>query len=150
MLPVLWNGTSLAPAARETAPAHRISSLFERFLGDDGLFGSMTRAPGWTTLPLSMWEDEGHVYVEADLPGLTEKDIELSVQGQELVVSGERKYERKASLYEGRCYGRFEQRVTLPVDVEADKVEARLANGVLQICLPKSPEHKPRKIEIKG
>ena len=49
-----------------------------------------------------------------------------------------------------RSYGRFEQRVTLPTPVDADKVEAKLANGVLSITLPKSEEAKPRKIALKS
>lgn len=124
-------------------PINRLSSIFDDFFAP-------LASPAWTTLPLSMWEDENHVYVEVDAPGLTEKDIELSVHDGMLTLRGERKWERKDNLYNDRIYGRFEQRVTLPTDVDADNVEAKLTNGVLSVTFPKSPESKPRKISVKA
>ncbi len=147
MLPVLRNG-SVVPAT-SSGPVNRISQLFDRFFNDDWFapFDTVTR---WTALPLSMWEDEHNVYVEVDAPGMTHNDIDVSVQGDEFVLRGERKCERKQAGYDTRSYGRFEQRVTLPAAVDADKIEAKLANGVLSITFPKSDEAKPRKITIKS
>jgi HSP20 family protein len=140
VLPALSNGTGLAPYQ----PANRLTSLFDQFFNDGGF------TPAWTPVPLSLWQDEDHVYVEADLPGLTEQDVELTVHDGELTLRGERKCERQDCLYEGRRFGRFEQRITLPADVDPDAVEARLANGVLRVTFPKSPASKPRKIAVKA
>jgi HSP20 family molecular chaperone IbpA len=130
VLPVLRNDSGLAPY--RGTPVNRIATLFDRVFGDD-LFAPLTAAPAWTALPLSVWEDEDHVHVEADLPGVTDKDIEVSVHQGELVIRGERKCERQEARYDTRYYGRFEQRVSLPSPVDADKAEARLANGVLRL-----------------
>jgi HSP20 family protein len=97
-----------------------------------------------------MWEDEQKVYVEVDAPGVTDRDIDVSVHDGEVIIRGERKSEEKKGGYDTRTYGRFEQRVTLPAPVDADQVEARLANGVLSVTFPKSESAKPRKIAVKS
>jgi len=147
MLPALRNTGSMIPATTG-GPVTRLSSLFDTLFSDD--FFALPTAPAWSALPLSMWEDEHNVYVEVDAPGVTDKDIEVSVHGGDIIIKGERKCERKEDGYDTRSYGRFEQRVTLPTPVDADKVEAKLANGVLSITFPKSEEAKPRKIALKS
>jgi HSP20 family protein len=137
MMPALFNG------ARGVGTVNR---LFDRMLGDD--FLAPLAAQPWTTLPLSVWTDENNVYVEFDAPGLTEKDIEVSVHDGILTISGERKRERQ-DAYDTRVYGRFEQRVRLPAPVGFDRAEAKLVNGVLCLTLPQSEEAKPRKIAIR-
>src|SRR4051812_43938113 len=141
MLPAIRNN-GLVPTDR---PVNRIASLFDRFFGDD-FFGPAT---AWSSLPLATWEDEHNLHIEMDAPGLTDKDIEVSVHDGALYVSGERRCERTEGGYDTRTYGRFEQRLALPTLVDADKVEAKLANGVLKVTLPKSEQAKPRKISIK-
>lgn len=147
MLPALRNG-SLVPTING-GPVNRLSSLFDRFFNDD-LFVPLATAPAWTTLPLSLWEDEQNVYIQMDTPGVTEKDIDLTVHEGDLIIRGERKCERQEGGYDTRSYGRFEQRVSLPSAVDADKVEAKLANGVLAVTFPKSEAAKPRKIALKS
>jgi HSP20 family protein len=146
MLPALRNNaSSLAP----WAPANRLASLFDRFLNED--FFTPVANQVWTAgLPTAMWEDEHNVYVEIDAPGLAAGDIDLAVHQGDLVIRGERKCERKEGVFDSRRYGRFEQRITLPADVAADNVEAKLANGVLTVTLPKSPESQPRKIAVQA
>jgi HSP20 family protein len=145
MLPALRNG-SLAPLAT-TGPVNRLSSLFDQFFNDDFF---PTAPQTWSALPLSMWEDEHNVYAEVDVPGMTEKDIDVSVHQGELILRGERKCERQQGGYDTRSYGRFEQRVTLPTAVQTEKVEGKLANGVLSLTFPKSDEAKPRKITLRS
>jgi len=84
-----------------------------------------------------------------DAPGVHEADIDVSVHENTLTVRGERKGGREGG-YDTRTYGRFEQRLTLPVAVDAERVEATLANGVLSLTLPKSEAARPRKIAIKS
>lgn len=147
MLPALRNG-SLVPTT-SAGPVNRIASLFDRFFNDD-FFAPLTTSPAWSTFPAGMWEDEQNLYVEVDAPGLTDQDIEVSVHNGELIIQGERKWDRKENGYDSRNYGRFERRMTLPTAVDAGKVEAKLTNGVLCVTFPKSEEAKPRKIAIRS
>jgi HSP20 family protein len=140
MLPVLHtNGIA--------EPANRVSALFDRIFNDE-VFSPAPKA--LCAVPLSMWEDEDNYYVEVDAPGMTEPDIDVSVQHGDLIISGERKCERRGNGYDTRAYGRFEQRISLPTAAVTDKVEAKLANGVLSLTFPKGDDAKPRKIAIRG
>jgi HSP20 family protein len=148
MLPVLRrNGLTTRPA---TWPVHRLSTLLDRFFEDD-FFAPFFSAPEWmpTHWPQSVWEDEQNVYLELDAPGMTEKDIELTVQDGYLRIRAERKCERPGIGYDTRSYGRFEQRIALPAAVDAEKVSAKLSHGVLSVVLPKKEEARARKVEIK-
>jgi HSP20 family protein len=115
--------------------------------GHDG--GFLSRA--WTGVALGVWEDENNIYVEADLPGVAESDLDLTVHEGVLTVKGERKDEAgRAYLYNGRSFGRFERAITLPSEVANDEVHATLVNGVLRVVLAKAAEAKPRKITIRS
>lgn len=144
MLSNVRNGSHLA--ARPIGAVNRLTPAFDRLFED---FFAPIESSSWSSLPLSMWEDDNHIYLEVDAPGMTENDIEVSVHNGEMIIQGERKCERKQGGYDTRTYGRFEQRITLPSAVDADKVEARLANGVLSLTLPKSEEAKPRRVPLK-
>lgn len=97
--------------------------------------------------------DNAYVF-KADLPGVEEKDLDISVTGNRLTVSGRREAEERSEgetyfAYE-RGYGTFTRAFTLPDGVDGDHVQADLRNGVLTLHLPKRPELQPKKIEIKG
>lgn len=104
--------------------------------------------------PLNVWEDDAGFYVEAELPGLSLEDLDISLTSDNtLVLRGERKEPQTVQgqwLRRERTYGRFERTVTLPGPVNADQVEASFKQGVLTVRLPKAPELLPRKIEVKG
>ncbi len=94
--------------------------------------------------------------VKADLPGIDEKDVQLTLQDGVLSIRGEKKSERKDErenyhLVE-RSYGSFQRAIRLPDTVDEDKVEARFDKGVLTVTLPKRPEmvKAQKKIEIKS
>jgi HSP20 family protein len=143
MLPILRNDSVLAPFG---APINRLDALFDRAFGDDG--GAANRPRAWSA-PVAMWQDDDHVFVEAELPGLSEGEIDATVHEDMLYIRGERKPEEgRRYLYNGRTYGRFEQVVSLPAAVDADGVRATLADGVLRVSLPKRQDAKPRKIAI--
>ncbi len=96
---------------------------------------------------------EDALIVRADLPGMKAEDIDISVQGNVLTVSGQRKEccEKKGEDYyhvERRC-GAFRRDVTLGSAVDAEKIKAEYHDGVLEITLPKSEAAKPRKVQIK-
>jgi HSP20 family protein len=103
---------------------------------------------------VSVWEDQEAFHVEAELPGLRQEDLQVVVtQRDVLTITGERKAEDigPGSWHRReRGFGRFQRTVTLPAPFEADKVEAKLENGVLQLVLPKAEEAKPRRIAVKA
>jgi len=103
---------------------------------------------------LNCWADEGSFYVEAELPGIDMDDLEIVVaKGNVLAIKGRRKEsqcENGKWLRRERGYGEFERRVELPGPVAEDGIVASLKNGVLTITLPKAPQIRPRKIEVKA
>jgi len=144
MLPALRTHRALAPVP--TMATNRLDSFFDHVFGDDGNYG--VRAASWA--PVAMWEDDDHISIEAELPGVADKDLDITVHNGMLFIRGERKPEEgRRYLYNGRAFGRFERVITLPEAVDAAEVQATLKDGLLCIDLPKSPEAKPRKIELK-
>ena len=145
MFPAIRNGASLVPPP--AAPINRLDSLFDHVFGED------VRRPGraWPAAPVAMWEDEDQIHIEAELPGVRDEDVDVTVYKDTLTIRGERKPEEgRRYLYNGRSFGRFEQVIALPEAVQADDVQAALVGGVLRLDLPKSPESRPRKITLKA
>jgi HSP20 family protein len=102
--------------------------------------------------PLNMWEDEGNLYAECELPGVQMEDLEVTVIGRDLTIKGQRKphdYEGAPYHRRERDMGSFHRVVHLPIDIDSSKVNAELQHGVLTMTLPKAPEARPRKIEVK-
>jgi HSP20 family protein len=98
-------------------------------------------------------ETEDAYVFKGDLPGIDEKDVEISLTGNRLTVSGRREVEEREEnerfyAYE-RSYGAFSRSFTLPEGADVEHAEAEMKNGVLTIKLPKRPEHQPRKISLK-
>jgi HSP20 family protein len=91
---------------------------------------------------------------KADLPGVKDEDLEVSLAGNRLVVSGKRESERREEneryYASERSYGTFSRVFTLPEGIDGDKVRAQLENGVLTLTVPKRPETQPKKIDIKA
>ena len=136
-----------------------LSTTFDLAREMDRLFESMVSGPmtpaRWQRLTfpaVNVWEDEGNLYAEAELPGLTLKEIEVSVTGDTLSVNGERRFELPEGatpLRRERGLGQFERTIVLPCDIDAEKVEATLRDGILSITLPKSAGCQPRRIAVK-
>jgi HSP20 family protein len=102
--------------------------------------------------PCDIQETSEQYLLSFDMPGIDEKDIDIQLHGNQLVVSGERRFERdeaegKSHVVERR-YGRFERSVTLPEGIKADQVDARYDAGVLKVTIPKPAEAKPTRIKI--
>ena len=121
----------------------------------DGFFGrSATVATGermWAPLT-DMYETKDDLIVTFEVPGVSEKDVNVSITGDMLTVKGERRLERdvKDEGYHRleRVYGKFERSMLLPIAVQADMVKATYRDGVLEIRLPKVEEVKPKEIKI--
>lgn len=103
---------------------------------------------GWKA-PLAVWEDQEHFYVEIEMAGVPQDEVELTVQERQLLISYARKIpENRQFIYNERPYGCFERRLALPESVNVDAIKAELRDGLLQITLGKSPEAQPRKIDV--
>lgn len=125
-----------------------MNRLFDRW-GNGSTFGGPAGFPA-----LNVWEDGEQVHVEAELPGLDLKDVEIYVSGgNQLTLKGERKSnlpEKGIWHRQERSFGSFTRSLTLPFPVDAEKVDARLENGVLHIQLSKHESARPRKIPVKA
>jgi len=125
-----------------------MNRLFDRW-GNGNPFAGPAAFP-----PLNVWEEGDQVYVTAELPGLNLNDLEIYVTGgNQLTLKGERKPcapEKGVWHRQERAFGSFSRSLTLPFAVDADKVEARLENGVLAVKLTKHESARPRKIPVKA
>ncbi|MFV2045555.1 MAG: Hsp20/alpha crystallin family protein [Anaerolineales bacterium] len=105
---------------------------------------------------LDMLQNEDEFVIKANVPGMKPEDIDISVSGDILTIRGEvtekkeEGGEGKAYLLRERRFRSFSRSITLPVSVEVDKAEARFADGVLTLTLPKSEEVKPKRIAVKS
>jgi len=104
---------------------------------------------------IDMTETEKEIVVRAEIPGVNEKEIDISLTQDMLTIKGEKKLEKEEKnenyYHLERSYGKFQRSVHLPVRVNENQVKAEYKNGILKIVLPKSGETKPntKKIEVK-
>jgi len=142
-------------------PHRELSVAFDRFANlreefdrvFDTSFGSLLRPLGslnrWNPA-LDVYQNKDQYTVHAELPGLKKEEIAISLNGDTLTISGERKQEtnsEEASRNE-RFFGKFQRSVILPVPVNAEKVNASYKDGVLTVVLPKAEEAKPKQIPV--
>jgi HSP20 family protein len=126
----------------------------ERMFGESlftSLWSRVPEAKAW--LPdLDVFEKDGKFIVKAELPGLDENDIDVSVQGNMLTIKGEKKTEQEVKEEDyyrcERSYGSFFRSIPLPSSVDKDKVEADYHNGVLEVTLPKIAAVRPKKVKV--
>ncbi len=126
---------------------YELDRLFDAFVSPENQLLGASAFPA-----LNMWEDDRNLYVEAEVPGLGLKDLEINVQGNELSVKGRRvmlEGENVTYHRRERGTGEFVRFLTLPVEVNAEHVEALLKDGVLNITLPKAETARSRKITVK-
>jgi HSP20 family protein len=98
-----------------------------------------------------VWEDEGSVHVELELPGLKVEDVNISYEDGLLRIEGEKKaLEHKGNVYlSERSYGKFIRTFQIPNIVDPNSIQATFRDGILEVTAQKKPETKPHKIEIK-
>ena len=117
--------------------------------------GFLTDRSGSFNPRIEVAEDEKAITVSAELPGMNERDIEVSLTRDTLTIKGEKKNEkedrREDSFYSERSYGSFSRAIPLPREIDSDKVQARFKKGILTITLPKTvqPERGIKKIAVK-
>jgi HSP20 family protein len=153
-MPAAWGSRELDPFFRGFRT--QLDSLFEDWFG---------RSMGGTLAPrVDVSETGKEVTLKVELPGVEEKDIDVSLSGDQLTIKGEKKSEREEKKEgegeEGRVYhrverafGAFQRTMTVPFDVEPDKVTAQFKDGVLTVTLPKpegvSEQPQAHRIEVK-
>src|SRR5690606_7548238 len=117
---------------------------FPKSFWEDGMRMPAVWGDGKVMPSLEMHEANGKVTISAELPGVDEKDIDVSVDDQLLTISGEKKSEvehKDGDRYRSeRSYGKFSRSVTLPFAIDPDKVEARFDKGVLKLTIDKPAE----------
>ena len=117
----------------------------------DTFFGQTDQTRRWVP-PMDLVEAEDHFVLKADLPGLTEGDVNIEVQDGTLTISGERKAEheqREKGWYRiERSFGSFNRSLTMPDGIDPDRIAASFSHGVLEVRIPKPEERKPRRIAI--
>jgi HSP20 family protein len=121
-----------------------MSRLMREFAGD---------APLSTAVPqLNVYDDGDAFHVRAELPGLRQDRLDISVAGDVLTVKAERPQEEGRGSYHRRerSFGTYSRSVTLPDAVDVDHVRANYQHGVLEVTLPRAPESRPRKIAIES
>lgn len=110
---------------------------------------------GFTHLSVDVAEGDKSYTITAELPGVSEKDIEVSVSDDMLVITGEKRQEKEEKndnhYISERSYGSFRRMFSLPAGTAADKIEAQFRNGVLTVTVPKTAaKQESRKVEVKA
>lgn len=138
MLALRTNGGVPALSLARTLP-----SLFDGWFDD-------WRPTAWAPA-VNVYEDADQYVVEAEVPGFTLEQLDVTVEGDELTLAGKRELAAPASATvhrRERAAGEFRRAFTLPVPVAADRVQATLRDGVLQITLPKAETARTRKVTV--
>jgi len=138
--------------------ADEMDQLFDSFF-----YGTPARRPGRQSSAPALWSPEvelsqsgSQLRICVDLPGVPKDNVKIDVQDGALVIQGERREERtEGGEQEGfrrteRRYGSFYRVVPLPEAADAEKAQAQMNDGVLEITVPVAPEKQPRRLEIKG
>ncbi len=101
---------------------------------------------------VDIYEDESQLVLTAEVPGLSDKDVEIKIEDNVLSIQGERKLEKETREENyhriERAYGAFYRSFTLPNYIDQDKIKAEHENGILKITMPKKAELKPRQVRI--
>ena len=136
------NTRSLAPAfgSLSRSPWTGLESEIDRWF--EAAFQGLDRG---TQFPVDLFEDKDNAYVRADLPGVNKADINVEMVDGYLTVTASRKQKTSAGEEESVSFSRS---ISIPEEVQADKVAATYENGVLTVRLPKREEAKPRKITV--
>jgi HSP20 family protein len=155
LLPRAWRADLRRSEVLPRSFLHEVSELGSAF---DSLFEEVFGP--LTTHDVRAWQPaletkvkDGKLFVHCDLPGVNPKDVEVSVEGDTLSISGERRAERTSEDEGGRrsevSYGRFQRVLAVPEGIEADKITARYTNGVLEVEVPLPTAKLPKKVTVR-
>ena len=156
-VPSLFSPGGLMGAGDPFLTLHReMNRLFDDVMrGGGSPSGGQGGQPTVLAPHMDVSETDKEVRIQAELPGVSENDVELSLNDDVLTIRAEKKQERKEER-EGvhiseRSFGTFQRSLRLPFQVNPDQVQARFENGVLRVTLPKTaPQERSRRIQIQG
>jgi HSP20 family protein len=142
-----------APVARREQSAWDPFRLMREMLVWDPFRASAALPWSGAFVPtFEMTESEDGYVLRADLPGVKEEDVEISLIGNRLTISGHREHERTETREHThtseRSFGRFTRTFTLPAGTDPEQINAEIENGVLNVTIAKRPEHQPRRIAV--
>ena len=130
-----------------------INKVFERLMGETEGDQSSVVTSQWSPR-VDIREEAGRFLIQADIPGVDPKDIEIHMEKGVLSIKGERDTEARNKEGEfsrvERVHGSFHRRFALPDSADAERISASGRHGVLEISIPKKPEVQPRRIEVKA
>src|SRR6202008_2580977 len=135
------------PFREVAALQNRVNSLFRAFNEGESSLTTTNFIPA-----VDIYEDEKRIVLKLEVPGIPEKDLDVTVENNTLVVKGERKFEKEEKEENfhriERRYGSFSRAFTLPTTVETENVQASYEAGVLKLELNKKPEAQPKQIKV--
>jgi len=135
------------PFREVAALQNRVNSLFRDFNEGESALTTASFIPA-----VDIYEDEKKVILKLEVPGIQEKDLDVSVENNTLTVKGERKFEKEEKEENfhriERRYGSFYRAFTLPTTVDAESIDAKYDAGVLKLELKKKPEAQPKQIKV--
>lgn len=136
-----------------TSLQNRMNQLFNQTFGGFENFGFEQPLTSENFLPpVDISEDDHNITLQAEIPGIKQEDLNITLENNVLTISGERKFkeeEKKENFHRiERRYGKFTRSFTLPASVNAETVNATFENGLLNITLPKKEEFKAKQITI--
>jgi HSP20 family protein len=156
VLPTLWDRDEKVPAGISSF-RREMDRLFDDFSRGLRTPNALTDIGDFDLAPeMDVSDGEKEIRLSIELPGVSEKDIDVSASGQVISISGEKKSEsetKNGDLYRSeRSYGSFCRSLSMPFNIDGDKVQAKLANGVLTVTIPKPAEmvEKTKKIAVKS
>jgi len=140
------------PFSQLTSLQDRVNQLFSQtFSGTDRGTDQSVLSSNFIP-PVDIYEDDHNITIQAETPGVSDKDLDIRLENNVLTINGERKLENeenKGNFHRvERQYGRFTRSFTLPSTVDPDSVNAEFENGVLKITVAKREESKPKQIKI--
>lgn len=133
-------------------PFRELAGFFENFADVSGVRGTEASVFGTFTPAVDVYEDEQNLVLKLEVPGMNEDDLKVSLENNNLTISGERKFEKdeKEENFHRieRRYGSFTRTFRLPNTVDAEKADASYDKGILKITLAKRAEAKPKTIKV--
>ncbi len=137
-----------APVTQLEQLRREMLRLFETTAGD--AFGDVGTG---VFPPMNITQDDDNVYLRAEVPGVKADELSISAIKNRVSLAGKREIQREQERVsyhrKERAEGTFNRTITLPMEVDADRVEARYADGILTLTLPKAAEAKPRQIAVR-
>ena len=139
------------PVAELNSIQNEMNRLFNTFFDQPGATGRGGGTSRRWIPAMDLVETNDHYVLRADLPGLSDEDVNIALEDNMLTISGERKaeHEQQQGYYRlERASGSFSRSLTLPEGVDPDGVQAHFDRGVLEISIPKPEQKKPRQVQI--